>query len=396
MRHRSAGPLGPLPEFLEQYLAGGAHISDDLGAVPFATPAGDKMWLVCDYALGRQVLSDERFSRAEAVKPHAPQLNDAQPVPNSMMSMDGAEHSRLRRVLTKAFTTGRVNALAPAVERLTDECLDAMAAAGPGADLVEGLATPLPLSVLCSLLGVPLEDSPRFRGWVEVLFDISASTPREKARRRLELADYMSELIERKRREPEDDVLTSMIGAQTRGEISMGELLTMGLTLLMAGYETVVGQTSLSVLALLSDRTAYQDLLDHPERVARTVEELLRLTPSTPLGFTRVAAEPVALGGVTVQTGEAVVVSLLHGNLDGRAFPEPRLIDPQGRDAAHLTFGHGVHRCLGASLARLELQTVLTCLLRRFPNLRLASGPGSVVWKDGLGTRGLSRLIVEW
>ncbi|MER6319134.1 cytochrome P450 [Streptomyces sp. NPDC001581] len=396
MKHRSAGPLGPLPEFLGQYMAGEGQVPDGIDVVPFFTPAGDKMWLVCDYALARKVLTDQRFSRAEAVTPHAPKLNDAQPVPNSMMSMDGADHSRLRRVVTRAFTTGRTNAMAPAVEELADRYLDAMAAAGPGTDLIEALAAPLPLAVLCSLLGVPPEDSARFRDWVEVLFDISASTPQEKARRRLELIDYMADLIDRKRRRPQDDLLTSMIGAHEQGDLSMGELLTMGLTLLMAGYETVVGQIGTSAHALLRDPAAYGELCEQPDRLAPTVEELLRLTPSTPISFPRVAVEPVPLGSVTVQAGEGVIVSLLHGNRDGKTFADPELMDPQGHDAAHLTFGHGVHRCLGAPLARLQLQIVLERLVRRFPTLRLAPGPDAVVWKDGLGTRGLSRLRVEW
>ncbi|AQT74920.1 MULTISPECIES: cytochrome P450 [Streptomyces] len=396
MKHRSAGPLGPLPEFLGQYVAAEGHVPDGIDVVPFFTPAGDKMWLVCDYALARRVLTDRRFSRAEAVAPQAPKLNDAQPVPNSMMSMDGADHSRLRRVVTKAFTTGRTAAMAPAVEELADRHLDALEASGPGTDLIEALVAPLPLAVLCSLLGVPPEDATRFRDWVEVLFDISASTPQEKARRRLELIDYMADLIDRKRRRPQDDLLTSMIAAHEQGDLSMGELLTMGLTLLMAGYETVVGQLGLSVHALLHDPAAYGEVCGQPDRLAPTVEELLRLTPSTPISFPRVAVEPVPLGSVTVQAGEGVIVSLLHGNRDGRTFPEPGLLDPQGRDAAHLTFGHGVHRCLGAPLARLQLQIVLGRLTRRFPTLRTAAGPDAVVWKDGLGTRGLARLRVEW
>ncbi|GAA2425583.1 cytochrome P450 [Streptomyces macrosporus] len=379
---------GPLPDFLQR--------SGDQGVVPVVTPAGDKVWLVCHHALARRVLTDKRFSRAEAVKPHAPRANDAQPVPDSMMSMDGADHARLRRIVSGAFSTGRVTGMAPYIERLTEQHLDAMAALGPGTDLVGELATPLPLRVLCSLLGVPPEDSHRFRDWVEVLFDITASTPQTKARRRLELAGYMADLIEHKRRQPADDLLTSMIGAHDRGELSMAELLTMGLTLLMAGYETTVGQIGLSVLHLLSHPGSYEELRDRPDRLAPTVEELLRLTPATPVSFTRVATEDVPLGDVTVRAGEGVLVSLLHGNRDAGAFPEPGELATEGRDAVHLTFGHGVHRCLGAPLARLQLQIVLGRLVRRFPTLRLASGPDPVVWKDGQGTRGLSRLLVEW
>jgi cytochrome P450 len=378
--------LGPLPAFM----------TPGDGVVPIVTPMGDKMWLVRDYALGRLVLSDQRFSRAEATKPHAPRFNDSQPAPDAVMSMDGADHARLRRVVSGAFSTRRVAALTAAVEGLADERLDALAALGPGADLVAELATPLPLSVLCSMLGIPPEDGDVFRDWVEVLFDISASTPREKSRRRLELVDYMGELIERKRHSGDEDLLTGLITAHDAGTLSQGELLTLGLSLLMAGYETTVGQIGLSVLALLTDPVTYADLRARPETLDAVVEELLRLTPSTPLSFPRVALEPVRLGAVAVQAGEAVVVSLLHGNRDAAAWrrPESPLLD--GHDSPHLTFGHGVHRCVGAPLARLQLRIVLDRLLRRFPDLRVAAGPDPVVWKEGLSIRGLARLRVDW
>ena len=260
MAHVTGAWPGPLPDFLQQP---GAQ-----GVVPVVTPTGDKLWLVCHHGLARQVLADKRFSRAEAVKPYAPKANDAQPAPDSMMSMDGTDHTRLRRVVTGAFSTGRVEGMAPYIEQLTDRHLDTVAALGPGCDLISELANPLPLQVLCSLLGVPPEDSHQFRDWVEVLFDISASTPQVKARRRLELAAYMADLIAHKRRQPADDLLTSMIGAHDRGELSMAELLTLGLTLLMAGYETTVGQIGLSVLHLLTQPGAYEELRDRPDRLA--------------------------------------------------------------------------------------------------------------------------------
>jgi cytochrome P450 len=379
--------LGPLPAFM-------AH--GDGGVLPIVTPMGDKMWLVRDYALGRRVLADRLFSRAEAVRPHAPRFNDAQPAPDAMMSMDGTEHARLRRIVTGAFSTRRIAAMTPAVQRLADDHLDALAARGQGADLVAHLATPLPLAVLCSMLGIPPEDGEVFRGWVEVLFDISASTPQEKSRRRLELVDYMGDLIEVKRKRSDEDLLTTLIAAHDAGELSQGELLTLGLTLLMAGYETTVGQIGLSVLALLSDPAAHADLLADPDHLDAAVDELLRLTPATPLSFPRVATEPVRLGSVTVRTGEAVVVSLLHGNRDTDTWARPQEWCPQGHDAVHLTFGHGLHRCLGAPLARLQLRIVLERLLRRFPGLRIASGPEPVRWKEGLLIRGLQRLRVEW
>jgi nocardicin N-oxygenase len=379
--------LGPLPALLHHHSG---------AVVPIVTPVGDKMWLVRDYALARLVLTDRRFSRAEAVRPHAPKTNDAQPVADSIMSMDGSEHARLRRIIAGTFTTGRVAAMTPAIEQSVDRHLDAIAAAGPGADLIGELAAPLPLSVLCSLLGIPAADSSRFRGWVEVLFDISASSPREKAHHRLELTRYMGRLIARKRQQPGEDLLTALIGAHERDEMSLAELITMGLALLMAGYETTVGQIGLAVLMLLDDPARRDEVRDRPDRRAATVEELLRLTPSTPLSFSRIALAAVPLGEVTVQAGEGVVVSLLDANRDGKTFADPAALRPDRGGAGHLTFGHGTHRCPGAPLARLQVQIVVERLLDRFPTVRVATAPDAVVWKEGLGTRGLARLAMEW
>lgn len=387
---RTDTPLGPLPDFITD----GTDGTDDI--VRFVTPVGDTMWLVRGYALGRAVLTDKRFSRARAALPGGPKFNDAEPAADSMMSMDGDRHARLRRIVSGAFSTGRIAAMASHVERLTDQYLDEIAAHGPGADLVARLAAPLPLAVLCSLLGVPSEDSARFRDRVEVLFDITDDNPHDKARRRTALATYMKDLVDRKRRQPQDDLLTALIGAHDRGALTTNELVTMGLTLLMAGYETTVGQLGLSVLSLLTDHDVYRELVARPERIAPAVEELLRLNPATPLTFPRVAVQPVRLGNVTVQAGEAVMVAPLHGNRDATVFAEPETLRLTGHDTAHLTFGHGVHRCLGAPLARLQVRIVLEHLLRRFPTLRLAAVEEPVAWKEGMAVRGLSRLLVDW
>ncbi|MFE0686059.1 cytochrome P450 [Streptomyces sp. NPDC058961] len=388
MRQSTADQLGPLPDFMQP----GAE-----DVVRIVTPTGDDMWLVRNYALGRSVLTDKRFSRVAALAPKAPRFNDAQPAADSMMSMDGSPHARLRRLVSGGFSTGRMARMSTFVEDLTDRHLDAVVELGHGADLIENLARPLPLSVLCSMLGVPEEDSPRFSGWVEVLFDINASRPREKVRYRIELIEYISELLERKRRDPQEDMLSDLIAAHDQGELSMNELLTLGLTLLMAGYETTGGQIGLATLSLLTDRKVYEELSEHPDRLGNAVEELIRLSPATPLAFPRVATEPVQVGDVLVQPGEGVMVALVHGNRDAAVFADAESMNiVTGHDASHLTFGHGVHRCLGAPLARLQVRIVLERLLHRFPTLRLADGDSPFVWKDGLATRGLARLCVAW
>jgi cytochrome P450 len=378
--------LGPLPEFLRH---GGSG-----AVVRVRTPTGDRLWVVGDYALGRLVLTDPRFSRAAAAKPHAPTFTTANPAPTSVMSMDGADHARLRRLVAGAFTPRRVAALTPLVEQLAGELLDRIEVAGPPVDLVASFAAPLPFAVVCLMLGIPPEDREQFHDWVGVLFDVTASTPQEKARRSFALFTYMSGLVDRKRAEPADDVLCALIRAHDAGALSRTELVDLGLALLTAGYETTVGQISLSVLSLLLEPALRDDLVAGGVSAA-AVEELLRITPATPLSFPRVAVQDVELAGVRIAAGDGVVVSLLHGNRDRAVFPAPERFDPAARSAAHLTFGHGTHYCLGAPLARLQVRLALDALLRRLPKLALADAD-AVGWKDGLAMRGLSRLSVTW
>jgi cytochrome P450 len=286
--------------------------------------------------------------------------------------------------------------MAPRIQQLVDAGLDRVADSGAPADLISELAAPLSLAVLGQLLGIPPDDNEKFRDWVEVLFDISASSPQQKARRRLELVDYMADLVGAKRARPGDDLITALIGRHEEGDLTAAEMLTLGLTLLMAGYETTIGQIGLTVLALLRDPATHRALREQPGLLPGAVEEFLRLSPSTPLSFPRVTLERVQLGTVTLGPGASVIVSLLHGNRDAKIFAEPARLCPEGRGAGHLTFGHGMHRCVGAPLARLEVEIVVARLLQRFPGLRLADDPGAVAWKDGLATRGLSRLSVAW
>lgn len=382
--------LGPLPQFMA------GTPTDPVKRI--RTPPGDAMWLVSDYALGRLVLSDRRFSRAAAVAPGAPRLNSAAPSPTSMMSLDGTDHARLRRIVVAAFTTGKVSAMAPLVRRTATDLLEGMSRGGGSADLVASFAEPLPVAVLGALLGVPVEDREIFDSSVEVLFDITASSDLEKSRQQLLLVDYMSTLIDRKRLRDDDDLLTDLIRAHDGDALSKAELVSLGLALLTAGYETTVGQIGLAALAVLQGGVPREWVKDE-NRVDALVEELLRATPSTAISFPRVALEDIEIGGIGIRAGEAVVVSLLHGNRDGSAFTGPEFLRDD-RSAAHLTFGHGIHRCLGAPLARLQVRSALLQLFAFFPELRLAEDESparaAVVWKDGLITRGLSSLRVTW
>lgn len=313
--------FGPLPGFLR---------GDVQGPVTWVRmPTGDEMWLVSDYALGRLVLTDPRFSRAAAARPEAPKFNTANPAPSSIMSMDGDEHARLRRLVNGAFTARRVTGLTSYIEQLTDQLLAALAEAGPPADLIASFATPLPLAVVTTLLGVPVEDRELFQSRVEMLFDISMSTPLEKAQHGMALVDYMSTLIERKRQRPEDDLLCALIEARDGGALSQTELVDLGLALLMAGYETTVGQIGLSVLWYLTD-PALRARLDGGDVPPAIVEELIRLTPAAPVSFPRVALEDVQLGDVTIRAGQEPWCRCCTPTGTVRHSPTPNSSPPRG------------------------------------------------------------------
>jgi cytochrome P450 len=374
--------FGPLPAFLDQ------EPPDQVTRIRVL--GGDHMWLVTGYALGRMVLSDERFSRAEAAKPGAAKWTAVNPSPSSIMSMDGAAHARLRRIAAASFSTRRVAEQAPYIEQVAADLLDRLDVGTRRADLVAGYTSPLPIAALGALLGVPAADRPIFDASVAALFDMTADGGTSKKQHELILVDYMSSLIRGKRRAPRDDVLSVLIGANDGGTLSHAELISFGLALLMAGYETTAGQLSLSILALLAGDAWRAEALRES-----ALEELIRIDPATPMSFPRVAIEDVDLGGTVIRAGEAVIVSLLHCNYDPSVYPEPGVVEAE-RTAPHLTFGHGVHRCLGAPLARLQMKIALTQLWQRFPRLRLADGDDALQWKDGLATRGLARLDVEW
>lgn len=387
MRPHSIDLLGPTPAFLQ-------HAAErDITSV--IAPSGDQMLMAGGYSLGRSVLTSRQFSRSEAIKPHVPKFNDAQPSEHSIMSVDGHEHARLRRAVAGMFTTHQLANMAPFIERTADKYIEQMAAAGPPGDLITKIAATLPLAVLCKLLGIPLKDSSQFKELAAVLFDLS-DDHKEKSHRRFELVQYMNKLIDNKRRRHDDDILTALIDVHNQGGLSKGELVTMGLALLMAGFETTVGQIGLTVLSILASPSVRRQLVERPGLISFAIEESLRLNPAAPVSFPRVALERVQSGNTTINAGETIFVSLLLGNRDEKVFPEPGRFILAARNFPHLTFGYGTHRCLGAPLARLQMTIVIRRLLQRFPSLCLANGSESVAWKEGHSTRGLSQLLVAW
>ncbi|WP_433296786.1 cytochrome P450 [Pseudonocardia sp. CA-142604] len=363
-------------------------------------PYGGEAWLAVRHADVRTVLSDPRFSRAAVVGRDMPRVRpEVEGNTNSIMNMDPPDHTRPRKLLAGAFTTRRVEALRPRAAELTTELLAGMRAAGPGADLVEHVSMPLPLMIICELLGVPAADRPIFRSASDAIMSMSTMTPQERRAAHADLEAYMAGMLAQRRITPADDLLGALGSAQDDGNPpSEGELIDLGIGILVAGHETTMSQIGNMTYTLLarSDRWAALRQGGH-EAVVRGVEELLRYTPILAAGgFPRVATEDVELAGVTVRAGETVVVSLAAANREPELFDDAETLLLDRAANHHVTFGYGAHHCPGAMLARMELQEVLAGLLREFPDLRLAVAPEDVQWRTGARVRGPRALPLAW
>ncbi len=364
------------------------------GMVRVRLPHGEPAWLATRYADARLVLGDQRFSRAEALLRDQPRMRAGQ-VDSGILSMDPPEHTRLRRLVATAFTVRRVERIRPRARALAEGLVDDMIAAGPPADLVEALALPLPVAVICELLGVPVEDRSRFRVWSDDALSTSRLTAEEFAASREAMRAYMSGLIAQRRAEPADDLMSALVEARDdHDRLSEQELVDMCAGILVAGHETTASQIPNFVLTLLDHPDQLARLRTEPALLAGAVEELLRFVPlGAGAGFPRYAIEDVEVGGVLVRAGEPVVVAIGAANRDALRFDDADELRVDRPAAPHLGFGHGAHHCLGAALARMELQEALRVLLARMPGLHLA---GDVEWKSEMLVRGAVTMPVGW
>ncbi len=356
-------------------------------------PNGTRYWLVTEYKLARKVLADRRFRRQEAAGPKVPKVTAYNPAPGAIISLDDAEHLRMRGLVSKAFTQRRIALLTPYISTLVGELLDGLQALGPPADFVPHVSAQLPFRVLCYLLGVPEKDRAIFGSWVNVLFRLVGDNAdgREQA---VSLVRYMTRLIATKRREPGKDLISELL-ADGRDKVTDRELITLCLSLLMAGYDSTVDQLTLCVLQAMLTPGLLADLQDE-KLVPRIAEELLRINPAPYVTFPRMALEPATIGGMNIAAGDLVVVFIMGANRDPATFAVPAELMLERKAPAHLTFGHGVHRCLGAPLARLQLMTLLNALAVRFPGLQLACSADALDWKIEMATRGLTEMYVSW
>jgi cytochrome P450 len=313
-----------------------------------------------------------------------------------MLSRDPPDHTRLRRLVSKAFTPRMVELLRPRVQAIADALLDAVADRGE-MDLIDDYAFPLPITVIAEMLGVPPADRDQFRAWSDTL--VAAVPPMPAGPEATEAAEglrrYLEALFEERRRAPAEDLSTGLLQAEEAGDrLSKEELQGMMYLLLVAGYETTANLIGSGVLALLQHPDQLAALRGDPALLPSAVEELLRFCAPVATSTLRYAADDVALGGVVIPKGDMVLVVITAANRDPVRFPFPDALDITRADNKHLAFGHGIHYCLGAPLARLEGEIALGTLLRRMPDLRLSVAPGALTWRPSLVLRGLTKLPV--
>ena len=322
------------------------------------------------YDAVRAVLTEPVFSRAAAAAASAPRTGIGRLSAESLLGLDPPDHTRLRKVIAGAFTRQRAERLRPRVRELADELAGQLFMTPPPADLVSAFSLPLPVMIICELLGIPARDRVFFHATSDVLVSGWTRDPVEVKQAFSDLSAYFAELIPVKRAEPRDDLLTTMVTAHDADQqLSVNEVILMAITLLVAGHETVAGQLSLFVLTLLDHPHELQRLRGNPGLLANAVEELLRFIPlSDGAGaLVRVAVADTELGGQHITAGDAVIPAIPAANRDPAVFPDPDALDLTRTHVRHLSFGAGFHNCVGAHFARVELQEALRAILERLP-----------------------------
>ncbi|MEV6237508.1 cytochrome P450 [Lentzea sp. NPDC051838] len=372
-------------------LAPGLRDLQSQGAVHrVRTPDGKDAWLVTGHAEVRQLLDDKRLSRNN---PDPAAQDSGSALLASLLGSFATDHARMRALLEPHFSPERMAELRPYVEKQTAELLDELAARRPPVDLREAVALSLPIQVMCEWLGVPQEDKDRFGGWTQDAANLG--DPVRSKQGLGGLFGYCKQLVADKRQHPGDDAISRICA--TEG-ITDDEVLGLTALLLFGGYETTVARIGTSVLLLLSNEEQWQALVAEPSLIPGAVEETLRRSMPNPHngGMPRYAVTDFEIDGVTIHTGDFVLLNIIAANHDEAAFAGAGQVDVTRDTAASLVFGHGAHHCVGAALARMQLQVVLTQLVTRFPTLRLAVGVEELTLRQDTLIGGLVRLPVTW
>jgi cytochrome P450 len=359
-------------------------------------PLADGFFAVSSYADIAALLHDPRMSKDQR-KTEIPLVGAQRIEPRPFLFLDPPEHDRLRRLVMRQFTPARVNAMHDRIVALVDELLDARHDQSQ-LDVVDDFAYPLPVTVICELLGVPREDESRFHAWADTLAHSIDPDPGEETslgamQAAQALASYMRGLIAARRAQPTDDLLSGLAAGDEADRMDDANLVITMILLLIAGHETTVNLITNGALTLIRSPTELERLRDHPERIPIVVEEVLRYEP--PVQFvTRFALADIAIDGATIPRGSGIRLMLAAGNRDPGRFHDPDHFDPDRPDNEHLGFGGGIHYCVGAPLARIEAQVALTALARRLVNPRLVDDPPP--YRPNAVLRGPRHLLVEF
>lgn len=380
-----------------------ARLRAEAPVLPVTVPRMGRAWLVTRYDDVGAVLKDQRLAKNQREALTPAQLTKVATMPRmfaplerGLLNLDGADHDRLRALAHRAFTPRRIEQMRDQAQVLADQLVDAAERKG-STDLIADYALPLPLVLIGRILGVPERDNPRFSAWSRTLIGAaSRRNPLTAVPSVLRFLRYLRALIAERAARPRDDLISAMVAAREQDDrLSADEVLAMVVLLLTAGHETTVNLIASGVLALLEHPDQLARLRDEPALLGPGIEELVRFVVPAEQATQRYAREDVTIAGVTVPQGSLVLAVLASANRDGRFFDDPDTLDVARANNRHLSFGQGMHYCLGAPLARLEGQTAIGALLRRAPGLRLAVAPRELRWRGSIILRGLEALPVR-
>jgi nocardicin N-oxygenase len=366
------------------------------GAFRIRAPYGGECWMVTAHDDVRFVQADPRFSRGAMIGRDVARTSPFPLAGESIIGMDPPDHTRIRRLVSREFTPRRVEHLRPRAQEMVDDFLDAAAGSDGPVDLIEAVSQPLPIAMICELLNVPYTDRLRFNAWANTFMTSTAHSIDDVVAARDQLLDYLADLVAQRRASPTDDLLGALVALRDEGDaLSEVELVNLALAMLVGGYETTAAQLGKSILCLLTHPDQLALVRDDPGLVPGAVEELLRFIPlSSGTALAWIALEDVEVGGIVVRAGEPVMASAAGANLDESVFDHADQLDVTRDPNPHLSFGHGMHFCIGAHLARMEMQVAIGALLGRFPRVALAVPPDEVAWKVGSAVWGLASLPV--
>ncbi|SDP68686.1 cytochrome P450 family protein [Lentzea jiangxiensis] len=366
---------------------------------------GLPVWVITGYDAVRSALADPRLSTdlnridglfAQKEPDRGKRGGFSSVIASHMMHKDPPDHTRLRKLVSKAFTGRAIAALRPEIQKVTDGLVAALADRDPdeAVDLLDAFAFPLPIRVICLLLGVPVEEQENFKSWSEAL--VSGNSPEEATAAATAVAEYLGELIGRKRRGTADDLLTALVSARDVDDrLTETELISTAYLLFIAGFETTLNAVGNGTLHLMRNLPQWDALREDRSLLPGAVEEFLRLESPLKHATFRCARESLTVGDVEIPAGDFVLLAIASANRDPERFADPHALDVRRSATGHLAFGHGVHHCLGAPLARVEAQMAFGALLDAFPAMRLAADPEDLWWRNSTIIRGLDSLPVR-